>query len=153
MHTTDCVWRSHACSAPPDSAVACTGCATPWRMCPRASTQWSPPRSAKPSCSPMPRRRTILTKLHSTNPLEQLNKEVKRRADVVGIFPNEASITRLIGAVLLEQNDEWLIQCRYRQIEGMAKLAPPLIDVDPQNFHPWRPDPWPPQMPPKFTPA
>ena len=46
-------------------------------------------------------------KLHSTNPLERLIKEVKRRADVVGIFPNEDSITRLIGAVLLEQNDEY----------------------------------------------
>jgi len=46
------------------------------------------------------------TKLHSTNPRERLYKEVKRRADVVGIFPNEASITRLIGAVLLEQNNE-----------------------------------------------
>jgi transposase-like protein len=70
------------------------------------------------------------TKLHSTNPLERLNKEVKRRADVVGIFPNEASITRLIGAVLLEQNDEWLLQCRYMQIEGMAELALPLIDTE-----------------------
>ena len=63
-------------------------------------------------------------KLHSTNPLERLNKEVKRRADVVGIFPNEASITRLIGAVLLEQNDEWQLQHRYMQLEAMAELAP-----------------------------
>ena len=65
-------------------------------------------------------------KLHSTNPLERLNKEVKRRADVVGIFPNEDSIVRLIGAVLLEQNDEWQLQHRYMQIEGMAELETPL---------------------------
>ena len=64
-------------------------------------------------------------KLHSTNPLERLNKEVKRRADVVGIFPNEDSIVRLIGAVLLEQNDEWQLQHRYMQIEGMAELETP----------------------------
>src|SRR3954464_2619401 len=76
------------------------------------------------------------TKLHSTNPLERLNKEVKRRADVVGIFPNEASITRLIGAVLLEQNDEWLVQHRYMQVEGMAELTPPLIDADPAKLPP-----------------
>ena len=63
------------------------------------------------------------SKLHSTNPLERLNKEVKRRADVVGIFPNEASIVRLIGAVLLEQNDEWQLQHRYMQVEAMAELA------------------------------
>ena len=69
------------------------------------------------------------TKLHSTNPLERLNKEVKRRADVVGIFPNEASITRLIGAVLLEANDEWQLQHRYMQVEAMAELlGPPLIE-------------------------
>ena len=67
-------------------------------------------------------------KLHSTNPLERLNKEVKRRADVVGIFPNEDSITRLIGAVLLEQNDEYQLQCRYMQLEGMTALATPSID-------------------------
>jgi putative transposase len=62
-------------------------------------------------------------KIHSTNPLERLNKEVKRRADVFGIFPNEAAIIRLIGAVLLEQNDEWQLQHRYMQVEAMAGLA------------------------------
>jgi transposase-like protein len=71
-------------------------------------------------------------KLHSTNPLERLNKEVKRRADVVGIFPNEESITRLIGAVLMEANDEWQLQHRYMQIEGMAELAPPSDEEQPR---------------------
>src|SRR6201995_3671979 len=69
--------------------------------------------------SPEPHR----SKLHSTNPLERLNKEVKRRADVVGIFPNEAAIIRLIGAVLLEQNDEWKPQPRYRQVGARPELA------------------------------
>jgi putative transposase len=70
------------------------------------------------------------TKLHSTNPLERLNKEVKRRADVVGIFPGEPSITRLIGAVLLEANDEWQLQHRYMQVEAMAELLAPDPEVD-----------------------
>ena len=73
-------------------------------------------------------------KLHSTNPLERLNKEVKRRADVVGIFPNEGSIIRLIGAVLLEANDEWQLQHRYMQTEVMAELTPPLIDAVPPQL-------------------
>ena len=72
--------------------------------------------------------------LHSTNPLERLNKEVKRRADVVGIFPNEAAIIRLIGAVLLEQNDEWQLQHRYMQVEVMAELTSPASPADPQRI-------------------
>jgi putative transposase len=73
-------------------------------------------------------------KIHSTNPLERLNKEVKRRADVVGIFPNESAIIRLIGAVLLEANDEWQLQHRYMQTEAMAELTPPLLDAVPTQI-------------------
>ena len=70
------------------------------------------------------------TKLHSTNPLERLNKEVKRRADVVGIFPSEQSILRLIGAVLLEANDEWQLQHRYMGVEAMAEIRNPVPSND-----------------------
>ena len=74
-------------------------------------------------------------KIHSTNPIERLNKEVKRRADVVGIFPNEGAIIRLIGAVLLEANDEWQIQHRYMQTEAMTELTPPTtIDAVPTQI-------------------
>jgi putative transposase len=61
--------------------------------------------------------------IHSTNPLERLNAEIKRRTDVVGIFPNEPAITRLAGALLLEQNDEWQLQRRYLPLEGLQSLA------------------------------
>ena len=67
-------------------------------------------------------------KLHSTNPLERLNKAIKRRADVVGIFPSEDSITRLVGAVLLERNDDWALQHRYMQVEAMAELDAPQLE-------------------------
>ena len=64
------------------------------------------------------------TKLHSTNGLERLNGEVKRRTDVVGIFPNDNAITRLVGAILLEQNDEWAVQrARYMTLETIAPLS------------------------------
>ena len=63
-------------------------------------------------------------KLHSTNPLERLNGEIKRRTEVVGIFPNEAAITRLVGAIMLEQNDEWAVQrAHYMTLETMAPVS------------------------------
>ena len=63
-------------------------------------------------------------KLHSTNPLERPNGEIKRRSDVVGIFPNEEAVVRLIGALLLEQNDEWAAQrARHMSMETIAPLC------------------------------
>uniref|UniRef100_UPI002916A334 transposase n=1 Tax=unclassified Bradyrhizobium TaxID=2631580 RepID=UPI002916A334 len=63
-------------------------------------------------------------KLHSTNPIERVNGEIKLRTEVVGIFPNKEAIVRLVGAILLEQNDEWAVQrARYMSLETIAPLS------------------------------
>ena len=70
-------------------------------------------------------------KLHSTNPIERLNGEIKRRTNVVGIFPNDEAIVRLVGALLLEQNDEWAVQrARYMTLETIAPMGDdPIISL------------------------
>ena len=88
---------------------------------PKRGTLMDASRDDVLACMSFPREHW--TRIASTTPLERVNREVKRRADVIGIFPNDEAIIRLVGALMLETNDEWAVARRYMSLETLARVT------------------------------
>ena len=106
-----------------------TSCSTrPPSSYPQSLSTSTPPA---PTCSPSPRsRKNSGARSGRNNPNERLNREIRRRTDVVGIFPDRDAVTRLVGAVLAEQHDEWIEGRRYLGLDALARAQAATFEPD-----------------------